>query len=640
MLKFMRRNASGRWVQVIFTLIILIFIFWGVGYGISGNPEQVVATVNGDKILVVDYERAYRNMERAYRDIFKDHFDDNLVKSLNLRGRTVEQLIRAKLLRQEAEKLGLLVTDEELRTSIASEAAFQRDGRFDRDLYIRVLASPGNKFAPSEFEELQREEMLVGKLQDLILGGVQVTDTEARQHFDFDNEKVVLRYLALTADNFLDQVQVSDADVQAYYDAHKDEFTEPDRVRVEYAFYGFESFNEGSQPSAQEVEDYYKANTADFEQPEQVHARHILFRLAPDASAEDKEKVKQKAAAVLAQAKGGADFAELAKQNSEDSSASQGGDLGLFPRGRMVPAFEQAAFALEPGQVSELVETNFGIHIIKVETKQAAGPEPLDQVRPRISSQLQRERASAKANEKAQAAQARVTGGEALATVAKADGIDSKTSSPVGAGETIPGFDHSGPVVDAALKIDVNQVGALLATSDGFVVFRVVEKIPSHVAELAQITDKVRDAARRAKATEIAKEKAKELFEQLKSSRNIEAVATAGNGKVEETAPFARAGAFIPGLGAAPDLTKDAFKLTTEAPVAPQVYAIGNKQVLAVLKERVPADEAEFTQKKDGLVTQITGQRRTDTINSFVGELRKKAKIEMGPSFTDIAVVG
>ncbi|HYD49610.1 MAG TPA: SurA N-terminal domain-containing protein [Terriglobales bacterium] len=638
MLKFLRHPGSARWIQIVLLfIIIIVFVFFGVG--MVGDRTQVVATVNDDPILLNDFNRAYRSMERVYREVYKTQFDENVARSLNLRGRTVEQLVRAKLLRQEAEDLGLAVSDQELRDTIASNTAFHRNGRFDSEVYRRVLGSAGNRFKPSEFEELQREEMLVGKLQDLIVGGVHVSEAEARQRFDYENEKVVLRYVALTPENFLDQAQVSDAEVETYYNEHKEELREPERVRIDYAFYGHANFAEGVQPTPQEIEEYYNSHQDEFLQPEQVHARHILFRTDPTASAEDKAKVRQKAEAVLAQAKGGADFVQLAQQNSEDTSnAAQGGDLGFFPRGRMVPEFEQAAFGLEAGKISDLVETNFGFHIIKVEEKRAAGAEPLEQVRDRIAKKLQKERAEKVAGERANAAHQKITAGESLAAVAQADAIEAKTSLPVAAGETIPGFDHSGPMIEAALKTEANKLGPLLTTSDGVILFRVLEKIPSRVPDLAEIGDKARDAARKAKAAQIAKDRAKELLEQLKTSKDLDTIATAANAKVEETAPLIRAGGFIPGIGASPELKAEAFKLTAEAPVAPQVYELTGKQVLAVLKERVAADEAEFNEKKAQLMAQIEGQRRTEAINAFVAELMDDAEIELGKQFEDVAL--
>lgn len=639
MLKFMRRNASATWIQGLFLAIVAVFMLWGVGVGVRGDKTQVAAEVNGATIGVNDFERAYRNLERAYQEIYKDRFDANLMQALNLRGRAMDQLIQVKLLAQAAENLGLEVTDTELRNEIATTPGFQRDGVFNRDVYVRVLAS--NKLSPSQYELSEREQLLVRKMQDLITGGIHVTDAEVHDRYNFDNEKVSLRYVALTGDMFLDQVQVDDAAVAAHYNDHKDDFREPERVKIDYAQYTGAKFADGVQIAAPDVEAYYQGHQDEFTKQEEVHARHILFRSSPSASAEDKAKVKAKADGVLAKAKAGEDFAKLAQESSEDTSnAPQGGDLGFFPRGRMVPEFEQAAFALEPGKVSDLVQTNFGWHIIKVDEKHPGGVEPLDQVRTKIEATLRNERARNLAQAKANDAQGKVSGGATLAAATAADGVEIKTSPAVGTGESIPGFDHSDLLIDAALKTEVNKVGSVLDAGSSFVVFTVTEKIPSTVPALDAIKDKVSSAARKLKAADLAKAKAAVLLEQLKASKDLDALATANSLKVEETDGMPRAGAYIPGLGGNADLKKDAFALTKEAPVGKQVYDVTGRQVLVVLKDRIAPDAADFDKKKEGLLTQLEGRRRTEALTAYVEDLKKKARIHMGPAFETQTAAG
>jgi len=424
-LKFIRRNAAAMWVKMMFLAIVLVFI---IGFGIGGylggaDTVPFAAKVNGQRIEPADAERAYESMLRLYQNLYKENFRPEMAETLDLRGKALDQLIRMTLLRQEAERIGLRVSDNAVRDQIATNQAFQDDGRFDRDLYVRVLRS--NRVMPAEFEASTREQLLASRLQDLITDGVRVGEAEVRERYLFDNEAVNLLFVKFDAPQFMDQVQVSDAQLQAYYDAHQDAFREPERVRIEYVQYVPDKYVDAVSATDDEIQRYYAAHEADFASPEQVRARHILLKVAPDTSDDLKAEVRKKAEELLARARAGEDFAALAKQYSEDpGSAPQGGDLGAFARGRMVQPFEDAAFALASGQISDVVESPFGFHVIKVEGKDEPRTRPLDEVRGEIASTLKHQKARESAQADAAADQAKIAGGEALAAVAKARGIE------------------------------------------------------------------------------------------------------------------------------------------------------------------------------------------------------------------------
>jgi peptidyl-prolyl cis-trans isomerase D len=627
-LKVIRRNASAAWVKIMFVAIVVVFVFWGIGSVVGGQKAQVVARVNDQAIDPADFYRTYNNLARMYEDIYKDKVPPEMLKSLNLKSQAMDQVVRGQLLRQEAQRLGLRVTESELRDSIGSVKAFQDNGRFNKDLYLRTLRA--NNFTPGDFEESQSEEMLARKLQDLVASGVHVSDAEVKDRYRFDNEKIDLNFIKLEGANFLPEVKLTDAEVQAYYDGHQDKFREPERVRIEYVEYVPDHFTDKVEVTDEAVQQYYTDHQETYAKPEQVHARHILFKVAQDAAPAQKAQARKKAEDALKKVKAGDDFATLAQKYSEDSTAAEGGDLGTFPRGQMPPPFEQAAFALGPGTTSEIVESPFGFHIIKVEAKEGGQAQPLDEVRAQVVDAVKQEKAREQARAHASEAHTKVGDGAALASVAQADGLPVSTPAPFAATETTAAGGR--PLVDAAFTVDAGTLGPLVDTLQGFFVFRVAEKIAAHVPPLAEIRERVETAARTERADALAKSKADALLPEAQTS-GLEAVAKANKLTMQATGPFMRAGTYIPIIGSAPDLKKEAFQLTPEKPVAPAVYNTAGGSVLAALKERAPAADEDFASQKSQLTKQVEERRRQQVLEEFLNYLKARASIDISQDF-------
>jgi peptidyl-prolyl cis-trans isomerase D len=629
-LKFIRRNAAAAWVKMMFLAIVVVFVFWGVGAVVKGDKVQVVARINDDVIEPTAYFRAYNNMLRFYQELYKDNLNPQLLQMLNLKSRTVDQLVQATLLRQEAGRIGLQTSENEVRDAIAEMAAFHRDGRFNHDRYVEVLRANG--LTPGQFESLEREELLVQKLQDLILAGVHVSEAEVREQYRLQNEQVSLRFLELDADRLAPEVVVTSEQEQAYYDAHPDEFRAPERMRIEYVFYEAHHFAGGVHPTDEEIRAYYDAHVAQFTLPEQVRVRHILLRVEPGADAEATQAARARAEEVLAKVKAGEDFAALAKQYSQDSTAPQGGDLGAVTRGQMVKPFEDAAFALAAGETSEIVQSPFGFHIIKVESKQEARVPPLDEVREQIVVTLKREQSHARAENQAQQDREKVAGGASLADTAAAAGLSVVRPEPFARSEEIAGLGPQPQLIDAVAAAGPGEVGMVASGMGDFFVFRVIEKLPSTLPPLAEVQAKVEAAVRKQGAVELAKTRAEAALAEAQKA-GMEAAAQAQHLTVEETGPFNRQAGSIPKIGVVPDLVKAAFRLTPEAPVAPAVYTVGSNAFVAALERRLPADEEKFESEKANLIRQVEERRKAQAMQHFVDHLKAQAKVEVDEVF-------
>ena len=626
MLNVIRRNAAAAWVKIMFVAIVVVFIFWGMGSVFQEESVAVAARVNDQVIEPTTFSRAYSNMLRVYQDLYKDNFRPELLQALDLKGRVMDQLIRLRLLAQEAERLGLEVTDAELRDTIAKVPAFQQGGRFDKEAYVRTLRA--NNYTPTAFEDAQRLELLGRKMDELIGAGVHASEAAVRERFHFDNDKVDLRYLKFDAADFMQQVTLSDADLQAYYDKQQDRFREPERASVELVLYTPDAFASKVQVGDADVQKYYDDHQNEFTTPEQVQARHILIKVEPDASDEVRAQARKRVEDVLQQVKGGGDFAALARQFSEDSSAPDGGDLGFFERGRMVKPFEDAAFNLAPGTTSDLVESPFGFHIIKVEAKTEARQKPLDEVRSQLVTTLTTEKAMEQARTAADADRRQAAGGAPLATLAQARGLTVATPSPFARGEAVQPLGSNPDFAKAVFAAAKGEVGPVVDSPGGAVVFRVVDLFPAHVPALTEIRDRVDTALRTERATELAKAKAQALLPAAQQN-GIDAVAQAEQRPVSDTGPFARPGAYIPNIGNAADLKQAAFRLTPDKPVAPAVYAVAGSSIIAALKELVPARDEDFATQKAQLMREAEERDKRFAQEEFVNGLKARATIDI-----------
>lgn len=636
MLDFMRRRTRSFGVKIIFGIIALVFVFWGVG-GNPGDtgPLDAVAIVDNQQISARQFQRAYENVRTSYRNIYKDQWSADLEQSLNLKQQTLQQLIDVQLMDAEARRVGLTVSDDEVRTSITDLPAFQAYGSFSPERYRRVLRS--FRMTPQEFEEDQRTQLLVQKLRDFILATVSVSDDEVYSLFQTRQEKVNLEFLKIASAELIDAVKVEPSDLTAYYDTHRESFRQPERVRFSYATYPADHFAAEITIVDHDIEAFYTANKdRRFTTPERVQARHILFSPGPNDSAEDTAEVRKEASAVLEKVRAGEDFAALATDHSQDTAtAANGGDLGFFPRGRMVKPFEDEAFRLAVGEVSDLVETQFGYHIIKVEAKEPAAVRPLEEVTEEIREVLTEERASERAQAAAQEDYDKIQAGASLTDVVEARGLTVEESPLVGRDETIPNLGRQPQVTRAAFNTDPNTVSPPVKVDDTTYLILPLEKRASQIPDFESITDEVEGRYRSEQAEQLAKEKAEALLAQVKESKSFDPVMTELEETealdVEETGLFTRQGGYIPKIGSLPDLKKAAFHATEDNPVIPDVYLWGGHAFVAILREAVSPSPSDFEEQKETLRQELLTRKQANAARGLIEYLKKRATIETHP---------
>src|SRR5688500_13844025 len=352
MLDRMRRHRH--WLKWSLALVCLAFVavyipttdsMSGAGLGAA------VATVEGNEITVGEFRLAYNRQMEQYRAAYGAQMDERLLRQLGIDQRIVQQLIEEEISVAEAKKLGITASDQEVRARIIAIPSFQENGQFiGYDRYRQMLQMQNPPLSPDDFEEQVRRSLTVEKLQAALTNWISISDADAEAEFRKRNEKVKLAVLNFPAEKFLEGTQATDQEIADWFEKNKETYRVPEKRKVRYAVVDTQAIRDRMTVTPQDVRRYYEDNQQQYSTPEQVRASHILLKTEGKSEAE----VKKLADDLAAQAKKGADFAELAKKYSQDeSNNTKGGDLDFFGRGQMVAEFDKVAFSLEPGQVSD-----------------------------------------------------------------------------------------------------------------------------------------------------------------------------------------------------------------------------------------------------------------------------------------------
>jgi peptidyl-prolyl cis-trans isomerase D len=631
----MRKHARSSFIKLIFWMIIVVFVFWGVGVMVAGGDKiNVAAMVDGEPISVQTYARAHERMQRVYRELYKENLSPQILAQLNLGQRALDDLVTEMLLKREATRLGLQVTDDEVRESILDIPTFQDGARFDRTRYLNALRA--SRLTPAEFEESQRETLLVTKLEGLLTDGLTASDQEVKNLYALENEKVDVTFVKVPFSQFKDAATLGDTEVADYYEKNRERFRKPENVKIAYLAYDPAHFGEKLPVEDQAIQDYYEAHKDDYEQPERRHLQQILFVIPPDADTAKKDEIRAKAAAVLTEARAGDKdkFTELAKKHSEDQlTVESGGDLGVVARGALEAPVEAAAFALaNPGDVSDAVEGSRGVHLVRLDEIVAGGPKPLADVREEIVKELRSRGADDAARNALTADLAKARAGTSLDDLAAAHGLTVTTSPLMSRGQTLPGM-KSTSLVNNALAMEPNAIDQVMDAEPPYYVFKVVEKIPSTIPTLDEVKDGIVETLTRDKTRDAARAAADALLESARKGGGATTLvdeAKAKGWEVDTTGPFGR-NEPIPKLAPAP-IKSDVFALTTASPLGTRSFLGSDAAIVFALKERVPADESGFTdEKKQSLRDQAVARKRQDVLEQYRNGLRERAEITVNP---------
>jgi peptidyl-prolyl cis-trans isomerase D len=484
----------------------------------------------------------------------------------------------------------------------------------------------------SDFEDNLRRALLIEKLRNAVTGWMTVSDSEVADEYRRRNEKVKLDVVPLTADAFRSQVSVSDEDLNAYFEKNKENYRIGEKRRVRYALVDVDQVRQQVKVPENEIEAFYKQNIAQYSTPEQVAASHILLK----TEGKDEEAVRKQAEEVAKRAKAGEDFAALAKQFSEDeSNNTTGGSLGEFGRGTMVPEFEQAAFAMKPGDVSDPVKTSFGFHIIKVEKNQPATTRPLAEVRAEIEEQLKWQKAQQEAESIAKSLESQIKTAADLDRLAKERGLHVQDTGAFLRDEPIDGLGPAPEVSAQAFQLADGAVSPALRVSRGWVLATVIGKEEPRLPQLTEVRDRVRDDLVRERAAELAKSKAGEIAAMLKGAGDFAAAAKKAGLEVKSTELITR-GSPIPDLGISAEVDNVAFSLPVNG-VSDPISAPQGTAIVRVVEKAGVTDE-QVAAGMDPVRDELVNQRRDRFFSGYMTEAKKKLNIQINQETLQRAV--
>ncbi len=639
MLDLIRRKQSSVLVKVVFWTIIAAFVgaaFIGALYSRNkGNDQDVAVKINGERVTFGDFRTAYDNMRRLYQNIYRDRFTPEMEEQLGLERQTLERLINQALLLQDADDRDIEVSKKELVEAIARIPAFQVEGAFNKAQYLDVLKY--QRMTSEEFEDGQRRQLLIEKVRQQIEESAAVSEEEVAEEYRRRNEKVNLAFVRLAPTLFEDDVKVTDEVLQGYYNEHQEQFRVAETVSIHYLKFEPASYEKDVDLGDEALQAYYRRHQAQFDVAEQTKASHILLRVDAGADPKVKQKKRQLAEKLLAQikTKDNKNFAELARLHSDDAgSAAKGGALGYFARGTMVPAFEEAAFSLQPGQVSDIVETNFGYHIILCQGRIEAGIKDLADVIDEVKAGVVKEQSRQLAIEKAMDAYNIHRKSGDLAAAAEANGLAVETTRAFEQGSTVPGIGKAPELNGAAFKLKEKELGRPVTLADAIYLPALKERNPSHVADFAKVRAAVEAAYRRQESHGLARQTAEKLLAEVQGGKSLSAAARKIKEKVEETDFFSRSyGTFVPRIGSAAGVAEVAFDLNKEKPAADKVFEVAGKFVVVAFKARQQADMAKLdAENRAELEKVLLARKKENLLETRIKELRKEADIDVHPA--------
>jgi peptidyl-prolyl cis-trans isomerase D len=627
MLDGMRRHKA--WLKWSLGLVCLTFVlfyvpsFLGNGGvpGVSGAQlTDVVASVDGEEVTAGDYRRVYAVQMQQLQQAYGGSMTEQMLRQLGVGQRILSQMVDQAAMVAEADRLGFTVSDAELAERIKNMPMFQQNGQFvGETLYRQILLSQRPPVRPAEFETQIRRSLKAEKLQAAVTGWIRVSDADVDAEYRKRNEKVKLDLAVFSAANFRAGIEPTDAELQARFSANPDLYQVPEKRRVKFLAVNSDQLRDKVAVTPAEVSQRYQSNQQAYSLPEQVRASHILLK----TEGKDDATVKKAAEGVLAQVKAGGDFAALARKFSEDeTNKDKGGDLDYFSRGAMAKEFEDAAFALQPGQTSELVKTQFGYHVIKTVDKKAASTRPFEDVRELITEQIKGERAQTQATQIVDQIAAEIKTPADLDKVATARGLVSGDSGLFARDEPLAGIGFAPAVAAEAFALEKDKVSGRLQTNQGYAFIAVTEIQPPHAPKLDEVKDKVRTDVIRVKALDVAKAKAATVSA---ARGNFAAAAKAAGVDVKNTELVPR-GTALPDIGVSAAVDDAIFKLKAGEISAP--VATDSAVVVARVVERQDINPSAIAAEADTLRDELIGQRREAFFTAYMAKAKQKMKIE------------
>ncbi len=625
-LKYLRDNLKSlTWILwgVVAVFIMLIFFEWGGVNDRRTGGADVAATVGSEEISYSEFRQQYRSLEERYRQTFGEQFNRDLAKQFNLPIQALDQLIDRRILLMEARNIGLRSTDSEVREAILRYPAFldENNDFIGTERYREILRA--NRMTFSDFEGSLRDDVLLTKLNAILAQTAYVSDAEVEKSYREQAERAEIRFVQLPATEVATEVAASRADIESYFADHQTEYELPEQRVVDYLMVDTVKLRREIEVPEEELLAYYNDNQDDFTRDEQVRARHILLRITPDRNDEQAQSVLGD---VRRRIEAGEDFATLAREFSDDeSNSTRGGNLGFFGRGRMVGAFEDAAFNAAVGELVGPVKTDFGYHLIEVQDHRQGGVQPFEEVKGNVRSRLVGTRVQEIAEAKIRDLAGRIesqnlSSDEQLDALAAEEELSWQTTEPFGAEDNVTGIGRAQDFTTAAFDLKLGNLSPPVKLPRGWAIMRLEEIKPPRLAPLEEVEAEVRQAVELQQRKTAAVRRLAEMRTAVEAGGDFAALAAELGLEIQESGEFGRFGG-ITGLGSNRRVIDSALALREGQWGEPVESTLG--AVLFEVTARQEFEQEKFEQEKASTRASEQAGRLNQLLASLI-ELRRR----------------
>jgi peptidyl-prolyl cis-trans isomerase D len=613
-----KRILLGLVVAILAGGMLLYLIPQGPGTSDAASSDTV-AKVGDQTVTVADVRQELAQIEQRGQipKQFESIYAQNILKQLTFQ----------KELEYEAKRLGITVSDQERADRIRQflPTAFNGDSFVGMERYSQEVSTRFQLTVPV-FEELIRQGLLEEKFRQLVTDGISASPQELQQEFRDRNEKVKLDYVLIKPEELELKITPTDAEIKAAYEKNRGKYLLPERRVVRYGLLDINQLRQNVHISDEQLKEQYQQNIKDYQVPSRVHVQHILLMTVGKTDAEV-EEIRKKAEDILKQAKKGSNFNDLAKKYSEDpGSKDKGGDLGFIVAGQTVPEFEKTAFSLENGQISDLVKTQYGFHIIKVVENESAHTKPFEEVRDSLRAPLMLGEADKEASDTADkiSSEERRSSKVTLDDLAKEFHLTVSETRPVSASDALLELGNSKEVKDEIFRLKAGDVSAPIRTDRGYVVLSIKDIQQAHQGTLEEVRDRVVSDIQKDKAAQLALINADELSRRVRAGEKFDAVAKALSLEPKTSDAIARSGS-IPGVGSGKQLSA-AFDMKVGDVSAP--ITLGASRVVYQVAAKDEPNPADFEKQTKDLTQTVLQSKRTVAFDAFRLALEARLKQE------------
>ena len=614
---------------VVAVFVLLVFVDWGAGRaGGGGGGVNAAVEVGNRSISEREFLDEMRRFDKQFSEIYGERWNE-LRTQIDLAGQTANYLIDRELQLAEAARVGITVTPEELREAILLNPSFQReDGEFvGNETYQRIVRGYF-QMSTQDFEKRLTEDLIIAKLTSLAERNAWVSDEEVEREFRKQRDLVDFDAIQVRYEPFLTEIEITDTDSLEAYERTAEEYQRDEERVIRYLVVETSRLRRLLPVDESELRAYYSEHEDEFLEGEQANARHVLIRVAPDATEEQRIDAELHANGVAEIAKTGADFAELAAKHSDDpGSAQNGGDLGWFGRGRMVDEFEDAVFSGKPGEIIGPIKSQFGYHIILVEAFRPEHQQPFEEVEEQIRASVLEGRASAEAETRATSLARRlqseeIEGEEAWQALADEDeAIALNQSPPFAAGQAIPGASQGPELAEEAFASEIGVIHGPHPVPRGWIVWQLDTIRPEGVAPFEDVRPQVEQALRRERAVELALVQGQAFADRWRAGEDGEALAEEAGTTVTEARGHRR-GTPVGTLGVIPSLDTTVFSSASGEVVNPVDAGAGGVVVAKVISIDL-ADASELADQREDVRARLMADRAGQLMRSILNERRK-----------------